>query len=88
MAVDSRNQYDATVAILCSSGCTTLPPTVKDDLSRMRVENAVAISLFVVGGTAFVGGLVAAMWNEPRPVHSVAVVPTRGGALLSLAGSF
>jgi hypothetical protein len=90
VAIDNRNTFDSLIAVDCSSGCGVIPPKDQPYLDRMKADNALAISLFAVGGATIVSGVVAVLLNTPHAVieRPVVVIPTRGGAIASVGWKF
>jgi tetratricopeptide (TPR) repeat protein len=83
--------YDDAVQVLCPEApCATLPPRVTDAYDRGKLENRIAISLFVTGGAVAVTGAVLAYVNrgvtERRGYDSLelrpAVAPDHAGVVL------
>jgi tetratricopeptide (TPR) repeat protein len=60
--------FDAEVARVCPTGCTEaeLPPAAGDARDRAEVQNAVAVTLFAVGGATAATGIVLVILNQPR----------------------
>ena len=62
------NTFDAEIARLCPSGCTTaqLPSTVLAARDRGNAEQGAAIGMFAVGGATVVSGIVLLILNQPH----------------------
>jgi hypothetical protein len=89
--------YNASFATACPNGCggATSPPipaSLPSLQRRARIENATAVSMFVVGGLALAAGAIGVYINQPRSTleHDIVVTPTvaAGAASLVVAGSF
>ena len=84
-------RYDDGIAANCPHGCDATTLAGLNDLRMTKnaavVDQTVAISLFAVGVTTVVAGVVGLVLNQPRllvqPAPTIALVP--GGATLSLA---
>jgi len=58
--------YDDAIAVLCADRpCDELPGVVTDAYDRGRLENRVAVGLFVAGGAAIATGVVLVILNRP-----------------------
>ncbi len=82
--LDAKSNYgtvDGEIARACPSGCpaSQLPPSVESARSRARLENDVAVGLFVAGGAVVVTGVTLLILNQPRveeaPAWRVSVAP-------------
>ena len=95
-AHDNFDSYDAGFATQCPSGCggpTQMPvPSALASLEhRARVENDVAVAMFVGGGVALVAGLIGVYLDQPYAVErplTVTPAVTGTAATLVVGGSF
>lgn len=94
-AAAARNieRYDRGIEVRCAQYCSAEVFASFSDLRRAQNrgyrEQAAAFSLFAAGGLAVVAGVAGLVMNQPRVVGEPGspqpvVVPTPGGALLSL----
>ena len=96
-ASSDNSAYASYVATKCPDGCTN---AMLDHslLTSARVENGIAIGLITAGAAAVATGSLMLYLNRGRTVYdlesatprgaSIDVVPTRGGAAVSVAGQF
>jgi hypothetical protein len=86
-AVDDNSLYEKNVVGQCKPPCTS--SSLDHSLeSTARLENGVAIGLFSVGAAAAVTGAVMLYLNRGHAVYETAIVPTPGGAAVTLGGAF
>jgi hypothetical protein len=95
--LDAKSNYDtvdAEIARACPSGCqaSQLPAGVDSARSRARLENDVAVGLFVAGGVVVVTGVTLLILNQPHveeaPAWHVSVVPTLSPGTAGVSASF
>ncbi len=87
-ATSDNSTYAGTVTRECTNSCA--PGTAPDAslLHTAHIENGVAIGMIAAGAAAFAAGTTMLALNRGRTITDVEVVPTHGGAAMSVAGRF
>lgn len=91
---DMRRYDDALVTACGGAGCSAsrpIPADLADQKTSAQRETAVGVSLIGVGATAAIVGGVLLYLNRDRAVvasEHFEILPARGGAAVSLTGSF
>lgn len=95
-AASDMDAFDRSVATSCGrSGCTgPVLETLLEEKRRAELEGRIGLGMLAAGIAATGAGAAMLYLNRPRPgapersAPALAVVPARGGGLLSLGGRF
>ena len=89
--VQANDDFDQLAAAV-NTGCRDVPGTCTAEEyraiqyeqieSRAITRNRIAIGMMATGGAVVIGGIIAVIWNRPRPYVSETREPTRSVATI------